>query len=75
MTYFMSTKLCSVNVRPCYDYNTRNTTFCRPNLSCNRGMINMHKLWDPHVIQSSYAISTLERVGEPWGTRPLTSLA
>ena len=34
-------------------------------------VINLHMLWDPHIHQGSFVISTLEHVGEPWGTNSL----
>lgn len=37
MTHFPSTKLFSVNLPPCSDYETRKMTFLKPNLFYNRG--------------------------------------
>lgn len=33
-----------------------------------REVTNVHKRWDPYVIQGSYVISTLEYAREPRGT-------
>jgi hypothetical protein len=35
-------------------------------------VINLHMLWDPHIRQGSFVISTLEHVGEHGGTNSLT---